>query len=158
MDELAVGYFDKMHIVGLRYFNVFGPREAFKGRPASMIYHLARQMKDGKRPRIFKMGEQKRDHIYVKDVVNATIMAASDSAKSGVYNVGTGIGTSFNELVRVLNEVLGTDLMPEYFDNPYDDETYQSDTQADMSNAFEGLGFKAEYSIKDGVSEYRDKI
>ena len=118
-----------------------------------MVYHLAKQMMDGKRPRIFKMGEQKRDHIYVKDVVSATIMAADDASKSGVYNVGTGIGTSFNELVAVLNKVLGTDLLPEYFDNPYGD-TYQSDTQADMTNALEGLGFKAKYSVKDGVREY----
>jgi hypothetical protein len=55
-------------IVGLRYFNVYGPCEAHKGVPASMIYHLAQQMKAGKRPRIFKHGEQKRDFVYVKDV------------------------------------------------------------------------------------------
>src|SRR3989344_4716357 len=75
MDELAEKYFDKMHIVGLRYFNVFGPREAHKGRPASMVYHLSRQIKGGKNPRIFKGGEQKRDHIYVRDAVEATIKA-----------------------------------------------------------------------------------
>ena len=59
-------------IVGLRYFNVYGPREAHKGVPASMIYHLAEQMKAGQRPRIFKHGEQKRDFVYVKDVVEGS--------------------------------------------------------------------------------------
>src|SRR5256885_6349942 len=62
-------------IIGLRYFNVYGPREAHKGVPASMIYHLAQQMKAGQRPRIFKQGDQKRDFVYVKDVVEGSILA-----------------------------------------------------------------------------------
>ena len=62
-------------IIGLRYFNVYGPREAHKGVPASMIYHLSKQMKAGQRPRIFKHGEQKRDFVYVKDVVEGSIRA-----------------------------------------------------------------------------------
>jgi len=156
MDEIAKEYFDKMHIVGLRYFNVFGPREAHKGKPASMVYHLSKQMKAGKRPRIFKMGEQKRDHIYVKDAVSATIIAVN-AKKSGVYNVGTGIATSFNELIRILNEVLRTNLEPEYFDNPYEG-TYQNNTQADTKNAEEYLGFKAEHKLKDAVKEYMEEI
>ena len=151
MDEMAERYFDKMHIVGLRYFNVFGPREAKKGRPASMIYHLTKQMKAGKRPRIFKMGEQKRDHIYVKDCVLATIKALD--CKSGVYNVGTGVATSFNELVALINNVLGTYLKPEYIDNPYEG-TYQNHTQADTTKAEKELGFKAIYTLEQGIKEY----
>ena len=153
MDKLAEKYFDKLHIVGLRYFNVFGHREAHKGRPASMIYHLAKQMKSGKRPRIFKFGEQKRDHIYIKDAVDATIKAIN-AKKSGVYNVGTGIATSFNNLVKTLNQVLGTNLKPEYFDNPYEG-TYQNNTQADTAKAEKYLGFKASYSLKQGIEDYK---
>ena len=153
MDEMASHHFDDMHIVGLRYFNVFGPRESHKGRPASMIYHLRKQMLEGKKPKLFKMGEQIRDHIYVKDVVKATILAL-DAKKSGVYNVGTGIGTNFNEIVRVLNDVLGTGLEIEYIDNPYDQKTYQTNTQADTSKAEKFLKFKAEYSIKEGIKDY----
>ena len=152
MDRMASELFGKMHIVGLRYFNVFGPREAHKGRPASMVYHLYKQMKEGKRARLFKQGEQIRDHIYVKDVVSATLKAVD--ASSGVYNVGTGIGTSFNELVKVLNEVLGTNLEIEYFDMPYEPKTYQANTQADTSLAEEKLGFKAEFTVKDGIKDY----
>src|SRR3989338_6053272 len=107
MDDMASEYFGKMHIVGLRYFNVFGPREAHKGRPASMIYHISRQIKAGKNPRIFRSGEQKRDHIYVKDAVEATIKAIN-AKKTCVVNVGTGIATDFNELIKVLNGALGT--------------------------------------------------
>jgi ADP-L-glycero-D-manno-heptose 6-epimerase len=152
MDEIASEYFDKIHIVGLRYFNVFGPREANKGKPASMVYHLSRQIKSGKNPRIFKFGEQKRDHIYVKDVVDATIFAVN--AKSGIYNIGTGIATTFNELIKVLNEALKTNLNPEYFDMPYDPKTYQKNTQADTKNAEEFIGFKAKWSLKDAIKDY----
>ncbi|MAG07884.1 ADP-glyceromanno-heptose 6-epimerase [Candidatus Woesearchaeota archaeon] len=152
MDRMASELFGKMHIVGLRYFNVFGPREAHKGRPASMVYHLYKQMKEGKRARLFKQGEQIRDHIYVKDVVSATLKAVD--ASSGVYNVGTGIGTSFNELVKVLNEVLGTNLEIEYFDMPYDPKTYQANTQADTTLAEEKLEFKTEFTVKDGIKDY----
>ncbi|MEA2037358.1 MAG: NAD-dependent epimerase/dehydratase family protein [Nanoarchaeota archaeon] len=154
IDELAEKYFGKIQIVGLRYFNVFGPRETNKGRAASMVYHLSKQMKNDKNPRIFKQGEQIRDHIYVKDVVMATIKALN--AKSGVYNVGTGIGTSFNELVKELNAVLGKDLEVEYFDNPYDASTYQSNTQADTTLAEKELKFRAEYLLKDGIKEYME--
>ncbi len=93
-------------IVGLRYFNVYGPREAHKGVPASMVYHLSRQMKSGQRPRIFKHGEQKRDFVYVKDVVEGTI-GALDAKVSGIYNLGSGQARSFNELVDVLNKCSG---------------------------------------------------
>jgi len=151
MDEMAEDLFESMHIVGLRYFNVFGPREAHKGRPASMIYHLTQQMKAGRRPRIFWDGEQKRDHIYVMDCVRANFIALE--GPSGVYNVGTGIATSFNQLVGYLNEALGTDLEPDYFENPYTG-TYQEDTQAETTRAREVLGFEAQYSVPDGLREY----
>ena len=157
MDEIASEHFDKMHIVGLRYFNVFGPREAHKGKPASMIYHLGKQMKAEKNPRIFKWGEQKRDHIYVKDVVEATIKAIK-AKKSGIYNVGTGIATSFNDLIKTLNEVLGTNLEPEYFDMPYDPKTYQNNTQADTKKAEKFLGFKAKWSLKKAIKNYVEEL
>ena len=151
MDNIAETLFDKMHIVGLRYFNVFGPREVHKGRPASMIYHLREQMINNQRPKIFKVGEQKRDHIYVMDCVKATLLALD--APSGIYNVGTGIATTFNQVVEALNEVLGTNLEPEYIDNPYEG-TYQNNTQADTTKAENILGFKAEYALKEGIIDY----
>ncbi len=152
MDEMASHHYYDMHIVGLRYFNVFGPGESFKGRAASMIYHLARQMRQGKRPRIFKWGEHQRDHIYVKDCVLANLKALE--ARSGVYNVGTGVATSFKSLVDVLNQVMGTGLEPEYFDMPYDPQTYQNHTQADVRRAESLLGFKAQYGLKEAIEEY----
>jgi ADP-L-glycero-D-manno-heptose 6-epimerase len=156
MDNLAKKQKDSgLRIVGLRYFNVFGPGEQFKEKTASMIFQLAQQMKEG-RPTIFKHGEQKRDHIYVKDVVNANILALK-AEESCVVNVGTGNATSFNELINILNEVLSIQQEPEYIDNPYEKD-YQTNTQADTAEAQEKIGFKAEYELKAAVKEYLEEI
>jgi len=156
MDDIAERFFNNLHIVGLRYFNVFGPNELHKGKSASMIYQLGKKMQQGIKPRIFADGEQKRDHIYVKDVVKATILAMT-AKKSGIYNVGTGIATTFNELVSILNEVLNTSLETEYFENTIE-KVYQYNTQADTKNAGKYLGFEAEYKLKDAVKEYMEEI
>jgi ADP-L-glycero-D-manno-heptose 6-epimerase len=138
-------------VVGLRFFNVYGPREAHKGVPASMIYHLARQMTAGQRPRIFKHGEQQRDFVYVKDVVQGCLRAF-EALKSGIYNLGSGQARSFNELVQILNATLGTNLEPEYIDNPH--AHYQNFTQADLTNAREFLRYEPVYPLETGVADY----
>ena len=138
-------------IVGLRYFNVYGPREAHKGMPASMIYHLSQQMRAGQRPRIFKHGEQRRDFVYVKDVIDGTIRAL-DAKASGIYNLGSGQARSFNELISVLNRALETNLQSDYFDNPH--QHYQNFTQADLANAKSALGYNPQFSLEAGVADY----
>jgi ADP-L-glycero-D-manno-heptose 6-epimerase len=138
-------------IIGLRYFNVYGPREAHKGIPASMVYRLAQQMKAGQRPRIFKHGEQKRDFVYVKDVVEGSILAL-EAQTSGIYNLGSGQARSFNELVDVLNRCLGTRLPADYIDNPH--AHYQNFTEADLNKARSALGYAPQFSLEDGVTDY----
>ena len=138
-------------IIGLRYFNVYGPREAHKEIPASMVYHLAQQMKAGQRPRIFKHGEQKRDFVYVKDVVEGSILAL-EAQTSGIYNLGSGQARSFNELVDVLNRCLGTRLPADYIDNPH--AHYQNFTEADLNKARSALGDAPQFSLEDGVRDY----
>lgn len=140
------------HIVGLRYFNVFGPGEAHKQHMASMVYQLAQQMLAGKRPRIFRDGQQARDQVYVKDVVGCTLAGADDDARSGVYNVGTGEATSFNQIVAALNDALGTSLEPDYIDNPY--SFYQDYTCADLSQTRKGLSWSPRYAAPDAIREY----
>ena len=151
MEGLAEKYEGKFKVVGLRYFNVFGPREYFKGSAASMIYQLYLQMQAGKKPRIYKFGEQKRDFIYVKDVVEATIKAR-EAKNNTVFNVGTGSSTSFNEVIEALNEAMDTNVEPEYFDNPFD--FYQNFTQADMTHARKAVGFKCKHSTREGILDY----
>ncbi len=138
-------------IVGLRYFNVYGPREAHKGVPASMVYHLSQQMKAGQRPRIFKHGEQRRDFVYVKDIVDGSIRAL-EAKQSGIYNLGSGEARSFNELVDVLNRCLATHLQPDYIDNPH--AHYQNFTRADLSNVRRALAYEAQFSLDAGVADY----
>ncbi len=139
-------------IVGLRYFNVYGPDEYHKGLSASMIYQLYLQMKEGKQPRIFKFGEQKRDFVYVKDVARVTIEALN-SKKSAVLNVGTGIPRSFNDIIASLNKTMGLDLKPDYFDNPYVGK-YQNYTEADTTLLKEVLGTQAQFSLEAGIEDY----
>jgi len=138
-------------IVGLRYFNVYGPREAHKGVPASMVLHLSRQMKEGKRPRIFKYGEQQRDFVYVKDIVAGTLLAL-EAKESGIYNLGSGQARSFNELIAILNQSLGTNFEPEYFDNPH--AHYQNHTEADLTSVRKALGYEPQFSLEAGVQDY----
>ena len=122
-----------------------------KGVPASMIYHLSKQMKAGRRPRIFKHGEQKRDFVYVKDAVEGSIRAL-DAQTSGIYNLGSGQARSFNELVDVLNKCLATNFQPDYIDNPH--AHYQNFTQADLTNARNALGYEPQFSLEKGVRDY----
>jgi ADP-L-glycero-D-manno-heptose 6-epimerase len=154
LDNLARHY-AKRHpawrIVGLRYFNVYGPREPHKKAAASMIYQLYVQMKAGKRPRVFRAGEHKRDFVYVKDVVALTMRASTASA-SGVFNCGCGQPFSFGEVIAELNRALGTKLEAEYIDNPY--AFYQPHTEADMSLAKKVLGFSPQFPPARGIADY----
>jgi ADP-L-glycero-D-manno-heptose 6-epimerase len=138
-------------IIGLRYFNVYGPREAHKGVPASMVYHLAQQMKAGQRPRIFKHGDQKRDFVYVKDIVEGSVLAL-EAKQSGIYNLGSGQARSFNELVDVLNKCLGTKFQPDYIENPH--AHYQNFTQADLEKVRGELGYQPQFPLETGVADY----
>ena len=155
MDNIAEDFSKDtgLKAVGVRYFNVYGPGEAHKGKFASMIYQLYKQMKEGRRPRIFEYGEQKRDFVYVKDAVDMTILAMN-APKTTVYNVGSGEPHSFNDVIKYLNEALGTSYEPEYFECPYD--FYQEYTHADMTKAKEELGFVPKYHLREGIKEYVD--
>jgi len=151
VDNIARKFFDKIPIIGLRYFNVYGPREKYKGEMASMVWQLYLQMKEGKRPRIFKYGEQKRDQVYIKDVIKANLLAL-ESDKSGIFNVGTGKATTFNEIIYNLNEALGTNFEPEYVENPY--QHYQEYTEADLTETQKILSYHPEYDIRKGIQDY----
>ena len=118
---------------------------------ASMVFQLYNQLKAGKRPRIFKYGEQMRDFVYVKDLVRINLNAL-DAEKSCVCNAATGKPGNFNEVIEALNKALKTDLAPEYFDNPYG--FYQHKTQADLRQARALLNYRPEWSLADGIADY----
>jgi ADP-L-glycero-D-manno-heptose 6-epimerase len=148
--ELAKKHSDVV-LVGLRYCNVYGPRENHKGKRSTMIYQLAQQMKTGN-PRIFSMGEQKRDYIYVKDAVRANLLAAK-AKESCIVNCGSGKATTFNDIIKELNKVMKLNRKPEYIDNPYG-KNYQSYTECDMTLAKKNIGFVPEYSFEQGLKDY----
>ncbi len=155
MDNVArdfAGDNQDMVIVGLRYFNVYGPGEYYKGKTASMMYQLYNQMKKGLNPRVFKSGEQERDFVYIKDVVKANMCALNNAKESGVYNVGTGIPRNFNDVIACLNKELGTNLAAEYIDNPF--AFYQLKTEADLTLSKEKLGYTPDYTLESGIADY----
>jgi len=155
-DNIAKKYFDtaKNKIVGLRYFIVYGPREYHKVTETrgSLIWKIYSEMKKGKRPILFGDGQQKRDFVYTKDVIKANLLALG-ARKNGIFNVGTGKATTFNELVNILNKCLGTNLQPEYMENPYK-TTYQYYSEADLSETKEFLGYTPEYDLEGGIKDY----
>jgi ADP-L-glycero-D-manno-heptose 6-epimerase len=156
LENLAQRFLDKADNAGwmvnaVRYFNVYGPNEQHKGAMASMCYQLYLQMKAGKRPRVFKNGDQKRDFVHVDDAVQCTLLAM-DSGKPGVFNTGSGEARSFNELIAELNATLGTKLEPEYIENPF--PFFQPFTQADLTRSKAELGYEPKYNLATGIRAY----
>lgn len=153
MERLAERYANRLPhpIVGLRYFNVYGAGEQHKGKFASMIHQLAKQMRAGKRPRIFTDGEQRRDFVYIDDVMQSNLLAMQ-SKTAGVFNVGSGAASTFNSVIENLNRVLKTDLPPEYIDNPYD--FFQTWTEADLTQSRKVLKYDPKYDLTKGIDAY----
>lgn len=157
MDEITRNYLSsnpKIEIIGLRYFNVYGNGEYYKGKTASMILQLGLQILSGKNPRLFKYGEQKRDFVFVDDVIQANIL--SITGPSGIYNVGSGIARTFNDIIHNLKLNLNIEFDVEYIDNPY--TFYQNNTQADISNTVEMLGYTPNFSLELGIKNYIEEI
>ena len=159
MDNLAREFCKQnpmMRVIGLRYFNVYGPREYFKNTTASMVLQLGLQILSGKAPRLF-YGSNKivRDFIYIEDVIQANIKAAV-SGKSGVYNVGTSHPRSFQDIADILQRELETHLGTEYFSNPY--KAYQMHTQADIALTCKELGYAPRVSLEAGIKAYVPEI
>jgi len=159
MDQIACRFSKdnpEMVISGLRYFNVYGPREYYKGKTASMVIQLGHQILDDKAPRLFEGSNLiARDFIYIEDAVQANIKACNPK-KNGTYNAGTGNSRSFQEIADILQIELGTNLGSEYFPNPYDG--YQIHTQADISSTRTNLGFKPKISLEEGIKAYIPEI
>ena len=159
MDQIAYRYVDAnpdITLVGLRFFNVYGPREFYKGITASMVIQLGHQILDDKAPRLFEGSNLiERDFIYIEDVIQANIKACKPQ-KSGVYNVGTGNPRSFQEIADILQKELDTNLGTDYFSNPYDG--YQLHTQANISSTRENLGFEPKISLEEGIKTYIPEI
>jgi ADP-L-glycero-D-manno-heptose 6-epimerase len=159
MDKIAKSFSDMnpdILVIGLKFFNVFGPREFYKAKTSSMVIQLGHQILDGKSPRLFENSNKIfRDFIYIEDVIQSNVKACSANL-NGTYNVGTGISRSFQEISDILQKELNTNLDTEYFPNPY--LGYQMNTKADISSTKNHLGFKPHFTLEDGIKAYIPEI
>jgi ADP-L-glycero-D-manno-heptose 6-epimerase len=154
----------RSQIVGLRYFNVYGPRESHKGPMASVAYHLTRQLAESGEVRLFEgsggyaAGEQRRDFIYIDDVVRVNLWFYEHADRSGVFNVGTGASASFNELARAVIDWHGFGKI-RYI--PFPDglkSSYQSFTEADV-RALRNTGYTEPFAdVRSGTAAYLDAM
>ncbi|MEO1049598.1 MAG: ADP-glyceromanno-heptose 6-epimerase [Bacteroidota bacterium] len=147
---------------GLKFFNVYGPNEYHKGRMASVIWHAYNQIKDTGKMKLFrshnaayKDGEQQRDFVYVKDLVNVCYFLMHHRKDSGIYNLGSGAARTFLDLTKATFKAMGKPENIEYVDTPEDiRDKYQYFTEADM-NKLLLIGYdKPFHSLEAGVKEY----
>ena len=151
-------------IVGLRYFNVYGPQEQHKGAMASVAFHLHNQLKENDEIKLFEGyegyedGEQRRDFIYVEDVVKVNLWFLENQNVSGIFNVGTGKSQTFNE---VAHSVIDWNKKGKINYIPFPEKlkgAYQSYTQADISKLRE-VGYEYEFlNVQEGVKKYLDSL
>lgn len=159
MDYLSREYMktSDISIVGLRYFNVYGGGEYFKNTTASMILQFGHQILAGKNPRLFEDSDKiLRDFIYIEDIIQANVKAMQ-AKQSGIYNVGTGRARSFQDIVDILQNELGTSLKCEYIANPFIG-SYQFHTQADIDSTKEILGYAPNFELEEGIKAYVNEI
>ncbi|MDP2684033.1 MAG: NAD-dependent epimerase/dehydratase family protein [bacterium] len=140
-----------LNYVGLRYFNVYGPRMDIYGYYTEVMIKWLDKMDKNEAPVIFGDGEQAMDFIYVEDVAKANILALESDIVEGVYNVGTGIMTSLNELVREMLDLTNPNLKPIHKDP--EKLLIVSKRKAGIEKAKENLGFKSEVNLKEGLKK-----
>ncbi len=156
--------FPKQH-VGLKFFNVYGPNEYYKGSMASMIFHGFNQIKADGEIRLFKScdpnyedGGQLRDFVYVKDICAVIKWFLDHSEKSGLFNLGTGRAQSFRELAEATFHALGLEPSIRYIDMPeHLKNKYQYYTRAEMSKLREAGYDKAFMDLEAGARDYVQK-
>lgn len=150
----------KSQIAGMRYFNVYGPRESHKGGMASVAFHHYNQLKEADTVKLFQGcdgygdGEQRRDFVYVGDAVAVNLWFFEHADVSGIFNVGTGRSQPFNDVGNAVTASVGKGKI-EYV--PFPDKLkghYQSFTEADIS-ALRKVGYDAEFkTVEQGIAEY----
>lgn len=139
-----------LECVGLRYFNVFGPGQDPNSAYAALIPKLIDLLRRGERPIIFGDGEQTRDFVYVEDVVEANLCAASAALTPGrVYNIASGRPSSLNQVVRAVSRLMGMPPDADHRDERVGDIRH---SLADVSQAARDLGFTARTSLEDGLA------
>ncbi|MFM6011937.1 MAG: SDR family NAD(P)-dependent oxidoreductase [Dolichospermum sp.] len=139
-----------LNYVGLRYFNVYGPRMDIYGVYTEVLIRWMERITAGQPPLIFGNGEQTMDFVYIEDIARANILAAKADITDMVFNIASGIETSLNDLAYSLLKVMGSDLQPEY--KPERQVNPVQRRLADVSKAKQLLNFEAQVSLEAGLS------
>jgi ADP-L-glycero-D-manno-heptose 6-epimerase len=150
------------HWYGLKFFNVYGPNEYHKSRMASVIFHAFGQINSSGGMKLFrshnpdyKDGEQLRDFIYVKDVIEVCVFLYKNLPASGLYNLGTGQARSFLDLAKGTFKAMGKEENISFIDTPIDiRDKYQYFTEANMTKLKNAGYDKSFYSLEDGILDY----
>ncbi|MDW3214160.1 MAG: NAD-dependent epimerase/dehydratase family protein [Ilumatobacteraceae bacterium] len=137
--------------VGLRYFNVYGPRMDTVGVYTEVLIRWMNRITAGEAPLIFGDGKQTMDFIYATDIARANILAAQSDANDEIFNIASATETSLNDLAAALTEVMGGDLLPEY--GPERSVNPVPRRLADVSAAKDRLGFEAQIDLHTGLRE-----
>jgi UDP-glucose 4-epimerase len=140
--------------VGLRYFNVYGPRMDIYGAYTEVLIRWMDRILEGKPPLIFGDGKQTMDFIYVKDIARANILAAESSISDEVFNIACGVETSLNDLAYALMNVMDVDMPLEY--GPERKVNPVPRRLADTSSARDKIGFTAQVQLEAGLTELVD--
>lgn len=149
-------------VVGLKYFNVYGPNEYHKGEMRSVVHKAFEQVRDTGKVRLFKSyrlefkdGEQKRDFIYIKDAVDMTLYFLDHQDKNGIFNIGTGHAQTWVELVKALFDAVGKPVNIEFIDMPEEiREKYQYFTEANLKKLRIAGYDKTILNVREGVTDY----
>lgn len=151
IERLAKLYNDLYEVksVGLRLFSVYGLREKHKGKYANVVSQFLWLIMKDEPPVIYGDGSQTRDFIHVSDVVEAFMLAYEGDFRCEIFNVGTGVARTFNEVIEIINKLLGKNIKPIYKPNPI--KNYVHHTLADTTKAEKVLGFKAKIPLEDGI-------
>lgn len=150
-----------METVGLRYFNVYGPRQDPESEYAAVVPRFISALLAGQQPIVYGTGEQSRDFTYVKDVVAANLLSleAPMEACGQSYNIGCGSQTTLLELLEVLEDLLGTTIAPRHEPPRAGDVMHSS---ADISKATRALGFQPQFDLRKGLEQgiewYRENL
>lgn len=150
------------HWYGLKFFNVYGPNEYHKGRMASVIFHTFNQVNENGSMRLFRShnpnytdGGQMRDFVYVKDVVSVIEFLMEGTAKSGIYNLGSGKARTFLDLAKNTFYALNKEPNISFIDTPEDiRDKYQYFTEANMQKLINQGYSKPFHTLEEGVKDY----
>ena len=162
MEQMASMYNAEfgMECVGLRFMSVYGPREKHKGSMANLVSQFIWDITAGRQPVLYGDGRQTRDFTSVWDVAQMILLCAEgpQSLGAAVFNVGSGVATSLNELVVMLSHIMDVEVKPRYVAIPHERRAYNLQQRASLELAARKLGYCPRIRLREGISEILDNL